>query len=85
MYKEYYLFILFVVVQVPTINDCDEDEAEQIVYSTVDIKKFLMFLSGLQVNNCRTVCSIVHEKMVKLHMEQPGALTIQIFLTELSL
>ncbi|XP_023311397.1 checkpoint protein HUS1 isoform X2 [Anoplophora glabripennis] len=74
----------FAVGQIPTLNNCD-DEAEEVVCSTIDIKKMLMFLSGLQFNSCRTVCSIVHEKMVKLHLEQPGALTIQIFLTELSI
>ncbi|XP_044265051.1 checkpoint protein HUS1 [Tribolium madens] len=62
-----------------------EDEDQQKVSSIVDIKKFLMFLSGMQLNNCRTVCSIVHGKMVKLFMEQPGALSLQIFLTQLSI
>ncbi|KAJ8924418.1 hypothetical protein NQ315_007214 [Exocentrus adspersus] len=73
----------FAVGQIPVLTDCEE-ELQQSVHSTVDIKKFVMFLSGLQINNCRTVCSIVHEKMVKLHVEQPGALTIQVFLTELT-
>ncbi|KAJ8962556.1 hypothetical protein NQ318_000949 [Aromia moschata] len=74
----------FAVGHIPSVNDCDEDEDRQTVRSMVDIKKFLMFLSGLQISNCRTVCSIVQDKMVKLSMEQPGALSIQIFLTELT-
>lgn len=58
---------------------------EETVSSTVDIKKFLTFLSGMQLNNCRAICNIVQGKMVKLSMEQPGALLLQIFLTELSI
>lgn len=65
----------------PVQSSGDEEE----VYCTVDIKKFLMFLSGLQMNNCKTLCSIVHRKMVRFFMEQPGALSIQIFLTEISI
>lgn len=61
------------------------DEDADTVTATIDIKKFLMFLTGMQMNNCRTTCSIVQGKMVKLFLEQPGALTLQIFLTELSL
>ncbi|CAH1163589.1 unnamed protein product [Phaedon cochleariae] len=73
----------FAVGQISTFNDCEDGNSE-VVSSTVDIKKFVMFLSGLQISNCRTLCSIVSGKMVKLFMEQPGALSIQIFLTELS-
>lgn len=62
----------------------NEDEADTVT-ATIDIKKFLMFLSGMQMNNSRTTCSIVQGKMVKLFLEQPGALNLQIFLTELSL
>lgn len=54
-------------------SDLDASELnEDQVSSTIDIKKFLMFLNGMQLNNCRTMCSIVHERMVKLFMEQPG-------------
>ncbi|XP_023016232.1 hus1-like checkpoint clamp component [Leptinotarsa decemlineata] len=74
----------FAVGQIPTYNDGDEDMNAQVIRSTVDIKKFLIFLSGLQINNCQTFCSIVEGKMVKLNMEQPGALSIQIFLAELN-
>ncbi|KAJ8939648.1 hypothetical protein NQ314_011068 [Rhamnusium bicolor] len=78
-YNEIYLEIS-TVGEIPTMTDRDEeDEGTENIHSTIDIKKFLMFLSGLQINNTRTVCSIVHEKMVKLNMEQPGALSIQIF------
>ncbi|XP_056642687.1 checkpoint protein HUS1 [Diorhabda sublineata] len=73
----------FAVGQISSNND-DEDDDSQLISSTIDIKKFLMFLSGLQISNCRTLCSIVHGQMVKLFMEQPGALSIQIFLTEMS-
>ncbi|KAG5894524.1 hypothetical protein JTB14_026813 [Gonioctena quinquepunctata] len=73
----------FAVGQIPDFIDGGDDDAH-VISSTVDIKKFLMFLSGLQINNCSTLCSIVNGKMVKLYMEQPGALSIQIFLTELS-
>lgn len=72
----------FAVGQICSNND--ENEDSQLISSTIDIKKFLMFLSGLQISNCRTLCSIVHGQMVKLFMEQPGALSIQVFLTEMS-
>ena len=63
-------------------SDSINDEDGQAVSTVVDIKKFLMFLTGMQVNNCRTVCSIVQGKMVKLFLQQPGALSLQCFLTE---
>lgn len=61
------------------------EENEDTVSATVDIKKFLMFISGMQVNNCKTSCSIVHGSMVKLFLEQPGSLTFQCFLTEIDI
>lgn len=65
--------------------ECDSEENDlQTVSATIDIKKFLMFLTGMQVNNYKTTCSIVQSKMVKLALEQPGALSFQCFLTELS-
>lgn len=70
--------------QPSAFNDLDDEENGQVIQSVIDIKKFLMFLTGLQISNCQTTCSIVNGKMVKLHVEQPGALSIQIFLTELS-
>lgn len=73
------------VGQMPTINYGMADEDVDAVTATIDIKKFLMFLTGMQMNNCRTTCSIVQGKMVKLHLEQPGALSLQIFLNQLSL
>ncbi|XP_072385156.1 checkpoint protein HUS1 isoform X1 [Diabrotica undecimpunctata] len=73
----------FAVGQIPTTTDDDEEDLN-LISSTIEIKKFLMFLTGLQISNCRTLCSIVHGKMVKLYMEQPGALSIQVFLTELA-
>ncbi|XP_063932679.1 checkpoint protein HUS1 [Zophobas morio] len=74
----------FAIGQLQLSQDYENDE-EQRVNSVVDIKKFLMFLSGMQLNHCRTVCSIVHGKMVKLFMEQPGVLSLQVFLTQLSI
>lgn len=65
--------------------NAEETAAEDTVAASIDIKKFLMFLTGMQVNNYRTTCSIVHGKMVKLFLEQPGVLSFQIFLTELSI
>ncbi|CAG9836753.1 unnamed protein product [Diabrotica balteata] len=73
----------FAVGQIPATTDDDEEDLN-LISSTIEIKKFLMFLTGLQISNCRTLCSIVHGKMVKLYMEQPGALSIQVFLTELA-
>ncbi|KAB0804327.1 hypothetical protein PPYR_02685 [Photinus pyralis] len=64
-------------------NDADATEVNSVVTATIDIKKFLMFLAGMQLNNCRTTCSIVHGKMVKLSCEQPGALSLQCFFTEI--
>lgn len=61
------------------------DENLDTVTATIDIKKFLMFLTAMQMSNCRTMCSIVQEKVVKLFLEQSGIISWQIFLTELSL
>lgn len=65
----------------------ENDEADaQMVTATVDIKKFLMFLNGMQINNnCKTICNIVHGKMMKLQVEQSEMFSLQCFLTELSL
>ncbi|KAL1489627.1 hypothetical protein ABEB36_013571 [Hypothenemus hampei] len=63
----------------------DEATGADTVSAAVDIKKFLMFLSGMQLNNCTAVCNIVQGKIVKLSMEQPGALLMQIFLSQLSI
>lgn len=73
------------VVLASFIGPQNTSQNEEIVSCTLDIKKFIMFFSGLQINNCKTMCSIVHHKMVKFFMEQPGALSIQIFLTEITL
>ncbi|ENN72820.1 checkpoint protein HUS1 [Dendroctonus ponderosae] len=61
-----------------------EDEMGDSVSSTIDIKKFITFLFGMQLNNCQAICNIVQGKMVKLQMEQPDAFSLQIFLTQLS-
>ncbi|KAF5304880.1 hypothetical protein FQR65_LT00764 [Abscondita terminalis] len=65
-------------------HELGESTDETTVSATIDIKKFLMFLSGMQINNCQTNCSIVHGKMVKLSIEQVGVLSLQCFFTELS-
>ncbi|XP_060524868.1 checkpoint protein HUS1 isoform X2 [Cylas formicarius] len=66
-------------------NNLEESGAQEgSVVSTIDLKKFLMFLTGMQLTNCRATCSIIHRKMVKLFLEEPGALSLQIFLSELS-
>lgn len=65
-------------------TDLINEDDPQAITSTIDIKKFLMFLSGMQLNNCKALCSIVQNRMVKLYMEQPGAMKLQIFLTELN-
>jgi len=81
----------FAVGQMQTMPDTEEMECEneeqdlQMVTATIDIKKFLMFLTGMQLNNYRTTCSIVQSKMVKLALEQPGALSLQCFFTEVSI
>lgn len=72
-----------------TISTDAQDEndaaAAQMVTATVDIKKFLMFLDGMQINNdCKTICNIVHGKMLKLQIEQPDMFSLQCFLTEIS-
>ncbi|KAF2903005.1 hypothetical protein ILUMI_03174 [Ignelater luminosus] len=77
----------FAVGHMPDDEEMEYESEEsdlQTVSATIDIKKFLMFLTGMQVNNCKTTCSIVQSKMVKLALEQPGALSFQCFLTELS-
>ncbi|CAG9859398.1 unnamed protein product [Phyllotreta striolata] len=68
--------------QLVTSDDDIEDSSNSQISSTIDIKKFLLFLAGLQINNTRVLCSIVHNKMVKLFIEQQGSLSIQVFLTE---
>lgn len=76
----------FLVGQIPTLDDLQTiDEDLDTVTATIDIKKFLMFLTGMQMSNCRSMCSIVQGSMVKLFLEQPGIISLQIFLTELSL
>ncbi|XP_066249726.1 checkpoint protein HUS1 [Euwallacea similis] len=65
--------------------DSEAVEDGEAVSSIIDIKKFLTFLSGMQLNNCQAICNIVQGKMVKLSMEQYGVLLLQIFLTELSI
>lgn len=65
-------------------NDDNETIQRNFVSCQIDMKKFLTLLAGLQITNHKTICSIVDEKMVKLHFEQPGAITLQCFLTHVS-
>lgn len=78
--------IFFVVVGQTILSDSESENDDKLlghlVSATVDMKKFLMFLYGMQLNNSKTICSIVQGKMVKLHLEQPGALSLQYFLTQ---
>lgn len=67
----------------PGEQDDEEEGVTEFVCCQIDIKKFLMFLTGLQITNHKTICSIVNGKMVKLHFEQPGVVTLQCFLTEI--
>lgn len=71
-----------------TESDSDGEENMELnnadVSCRIDIRKFLTLLNGLQITNHRMICSIVHEKMVKLHFEQPEVATFQCFLTHLS-
>lgn len=76
----------FSVGQIPTMDDLETiDEDLETVTATIDIKKFLMFLTGMQMSNCTTMFNIVQGKLVKLFLEQPGIISLQIFLTEMSL
>nr|XP_022914458.1 checkpoint protein HUS1 [Onthophagus taurus] len=63
----------------------NEEELFETVSATVDVKKFLMFLTGMQLHNARTICSIVHNRMVKFYLEQNGSLSLQYYLTQVSL
>lgn len=76
----------FSVGQIPTLDNLQTvDEDLETVTATIDIKKLLMFLTGMQMSNGHVMCSIVQGRMVKLFLEQPGVISWQIFLTELSL
>ncbi|XP_017785273.1 PREDICTED: checkpoint protein HUS1 [Nicrophorus vespilloides] len=80
----------FAVGHIPTLsemhnqNDTNNEDC-QAVSAVIDVKKFLMFLTGLHISNCRTICSIVHGQMVKLHLEQPGVSSLQCFLSEITI
>lgn len=73
----------FAVGQLATIDD-DWDKDAELVSTTIEIKKFLMFLNAMHVSNYQTTCSIVHGNMLKLYLEQPGALILQCFLTQVA-
>lgn len=60
------------------ISNCEDT-----VSATVDIRKFLMFLSGMQLTNYNTTCSIVNHKLVRLSLEQPGALSLQCYFSQI--
>lgn len=82
--------VLLFSVEMGTLGNVDVEQDEDdgnapMVTATVDIKKFLMFLSSMHVNNnCKTICNIVHGKMMKLHVKQPEMMSLQCFLTEMS-
>lgn len=45
-------------------NQSEDRSPEQMVEVQVDIRKFLQFLAGQQVNPTRGVCNVVSHKMV---------------------
>ncbi|CAG9760519.1 unnamed protein product [Ceutorhynchus assimilis] len=59
------------------IPNTDEDNVK--VTATIDSKKFLNYLSGMQILNCPAICSIAHERLVKLSLDAPGRVKLQIF------
>lgn len=65
------------------INSVDDSNREA-VSCQIDIRKFLTLLNGMQITSHKTICSIVNEKMVRLHFEQPNVVTFQCFLTSVS-
>ncbi|KAF5272405.1 hypothetical protein FQA39_LY07873 [Lamprigera yunnana] len=73
-------------------DDIDDTEppgdtitSSESVSATIDSKKFLMFLTAIQLNRCQTTCSIVQGKMVKLTSTQPDTFSVQCFFTEMSI
>lgn len=67
-----------------TCIEAGEDKS-QLVSACIDIRKFVAFLTAMHISNNRMICSIVHGRMVKLLLDNPGVMNLQCFLTEFSM
>lgn len=63
-----------------TETQANEDKSN-ICYCRVDAKKFSMFLSADQISHNRTVCSIVHKRLVVLCLHTEENVKLQCFIT----
>ncbi|XP_063374537.1 checkpoint protein HUS1 isoform X2 [Cydia amplana] len=57
------------------------EDMSHICYCRVDAKKLSMFLSADQISHNRTVCSIVHKKLVILCLQTEENVKLQCFIT----
>ncbi|CAF4941588.1 unnamed protein product [Pieris macdunnoughi] len=57
------------------------EDVSRTCYCRVDAKKFSMFLSADQISHNRTICSIVHKKLVILCLQTEENVKLQCFIT----
>ena len=57
------------------------EDISRICYCRVDAKKLSMFLSADQISTNRTVCSIVHKKLVILCLQTDENVKLQCFIS----
>ncbi|XP_045455011.1 checkpoint protein HUS1 [Melitaea cinxia] len=63
-----------------TESQANEDMSK-VCYCRVDVKKFSIFLSSEQISHNRTICSIVHKKLVILCLQTEENVKLQFFIT----
>ncbi|VVC98324.1 checkpoint protein HUS1 [Leptidea sinapis] len=57
------------------------EDVSRVCYCRVDAKKFSMFLSADNISHNRTICSIVHKKLVTLCLQTEENVKLQCFIT----
>ncbi|XP_045507202.1 checkpoint protein HUS1 isoform X1 [Colias croceus] len=57
------------------------EDMTRVCYCRVDAKKFSMFLSADQISHNRTICSIVHKKLVILCLQTEENVKLQCFIS----
>lgn len=62
-----------------TESQANED-LSKLCYCRVDAKKFSMFLSADNISHNRTICSIVHKRLVILCLETEENVKLQCFI-----
>lgn len=63
-----------------TESQANEDMSK-VCYCRVDAKKFSIFLTSEQISHNRTICSIVHKKLVILCLQTEENVKLQFFIT----